>query len=573
MKKILLLSFMTLTFFASQPYAEVAPSSTKREPNSRREFKSGQTGNTSKKAKTSSKGSVAPSANAKKVAPKSSAQKIVKKPVVTVEQKIDQRFQKALDMVKEGNYQDASMLLFTMSRTKEYESRHMHIKYILGLTLYEMKLYQSAAFQFVDVVRDGNNKYVKKALEKLSLAASILNNDTLLNFALTKIELNEFPKNYHDMLYYRIGEIYRKKNAMEEAVKSFSKVKPGSPWFAKAKYLTGLSLVQMGKLPEGLKEFQELVDERSDKSLTDTSRNAAILGMARVLYQQKKWDSAIEYYRQIPKDSEFWHDTVFEISWAYLRAAQFRSVLSSLHSLHSPYYEDLYLPESILLRSFVYLFICQYDEMEKTLDYFDKSYRPVQRSITEVIQNSKDSKALYDEVAKVSSDFAELRRNKNKRSSYKIPFVVSRTILKEGDFQRTHSYVQKLLEERKKIRELSSQWRKSGIGQYAEKAVLTRLEIAQATGGKQVLAHLNRIKLDLEGLFEQHGFARYELLKGRKENLKKQIAGKGLGAAQVDDSNARDFYISNGFEYWPFEGEYWLDEIGNYHYVGVQSCE
>ena len=41
---------------------------------------------------------------------------------------------------------------------------------------------------------------------------------------------------------------------------------------------------------------------------------------------------------------------------------------------------------------------------------------------------------------------------------------------------------------------------------------------------------------------------------------------------QVDEDNQRDFYIQNGYEYWPFRGEYWLDELGNYHYVGTQSC-
>ena len=41
---------------------------------------------------------------------------------------------------------------------------------------------------------------------------------------------------------------------------------------------------------------------------------------------------------------------------------------------------------------------------------------------------------------------------------------------------------------------------------------------------------------------------------------------------KIDDDDDRDFYIQNGFHYWPFKGEYWLDELGNYHFLGVQSC-
>ncbi|MNT91393.1 hypothetical protein D3C72_2324820 [compost metagenome] len=63
------------------------------------------------------------------------------------------------------------------------------------------------------------------------------------------------------------------------------------------------------------------------------------------------------------------------------------------------------------------------------------------------------------------------------------------------------------------------------------------------------------------------------MINGRKEGLKKKIAGKDLGEEQIDDNVDRKFYIQNGYEYYPFQGEYWLDEIGNYHYLGKQSCE
>jgi hypothetical protein len=84
--------------------------------------------------------------------------------------------------------------------------------------------------------------------------------------------------------------------------------------------------------------------------------------------------------------------------------------------------------------------------------------------------------------------------------------------------------------------------------------------------------HLLSIKEELVDLIEQEGFARYEMINGRKETLKKKIAGKDLPDQQIDEANQRDFYIQNGYEYWPFRGEYWLDELGNYHYVGTQSC-
>jgi hypothetical protein len=85
-------------------------------------------------------------------------------------------------------------------------------------------------------------------------------------------------------------------------------------------------------------------------------------------------------------------------------------------------------------------------------------------------------------------------------------------------------------------------------------------------------AHLLNMRAELHDLYEQAGFIRYEMINGRKESVKKKIAGKDLGE-QIDDDVNRKFYIENGFQYYPFQGEFWLDEIGNYHYLGKQSCE
>ena len=91
--------------------------------------------------------------------------------------------------------------------------------------------------------------------------------------------------------------------------------------------------------------------------------------------------------------------------------------------------------------------------------------------------------------------------------------------------------------------------------------------------GDIVRTHMLNMKKDLADMFEQYNFAKYEMLNGKKESLKRKIQGKGTSTAQVDDSKSRSFYIQNGFEYYKFFGEYWLDEIGDYHYVGTQGCE
>lgn len=479
----------------------------------------------------------------------------------------------ALQMAKEGKYQEASIRLFQLSQSPRYRDQRMQIKYILGLMLYQMKLNQVSAFQFISVVKDGNNKHLKQALEKLSLAADALGDDTLLNYAIAKIEVDEFPKAHRDMLYFRIGEFQLRNQQFETAAKSFNRVGQASLFYPTAKYKEGLAYAEAGQLNASINAFTALADARASEGFTDSARVAALMGRARSLYQQKNWDDAIAAYREVPRDTESWHDTLFESSWAMLQSGRFRSAVSNFQSIHSAFYEEFYLPESLLLRAIVYLYICKYDEMGKVLDLYNRIYKPVYKSIDSMLSTTNDPVVYFNEVVKVVRDYKKMGDDIN-REKYRIPLLVARRIFKEGDFQTSYNYIRKLLEEKRRMEGMSQQWKSAAIGKYSKKVVQTRLVKARKRAGRQVQAHLEQIKEDLFDLFEQEGFIRYEMINGRKESLKKKIAGKDLPVeTDVDAAQERDFYIQNGYEYWPFKGEYWLDELGNYHYVGVQSCE
>ncbi len=490
-----------------------------------------------------------------------------------VSQDVLQDIANAIAMIKQGRYQDASLRLFQMSRSPKYSERRMQIRYLLGITLFDMKLYQVSAFQFISVIRDGNNKYVRQSLEKLSIAADKLNDDTMLNYAVSKVKLEEFPKANQDMLRFRIGEIQIKARLFEEAARTLAGVGANSEWYAKSKYLEGVANSERSALPEALENFKDLIMRESPKGVAHPNRVAAMMGMARVYYQQKQWDQAIELYKQIPRDSEFWHDQLFEISWAQMRAAQFRNVLSNFHSLHSAYYEDFYIPESILLRGIVYLYICQYDEMEKTLDLFERIYKPVLLNLTNFLKAYNKPMTYYDEIASQQDNIDDLKKNASSRRKFRVPFLVARHLMKEGDYSRVRSYIDQIRNEWKTIDTTSDNWKRSELGVYSKKILQGRMSSAKKVAGKYIRDHIIEIRKELAELFEQHGFARYEMLGGRKEQLKKKIAGKTLEKEQLDEDEDRNFYIQNGYEYWPFRGEYWLDEIGNYHYLGTQKCD
>ena len=211
--------------------------------------------------------------------------------------------------------------------------------------------------------------------------------------------------------------------------------------------------------------------------------------------------------------------------------------------------------------------------MEKTLALFDRIYSPVQGKMEDFTNTVQDPVVFFNETERTVREYNRLRSDNRARNNLKIPFIVGREIIREGDFKHIYTYINKLRAEDAVVDAMPVIWRRSPVGVYAKQLLKGRLDTSIKVAGNIVRAHMLTMKQDLADMFEQYNFAKYEMLNGKKEALKRKIQGKGVVTAQVDDSKNRSFYIQNGFEYWPFRGEYWLDEIGDYKYLGTQGCE
>lgn len=474
----------------------------------------------------------------------------------------------ALGMMKSGQYPQAANALLSLSKRSDLSGERAQIKYYLGLCLMEMNLNQAAAFQFVDVIKNADRKWTRQAIDKLLVVTDRLGDETLLNYAIQRIDVRQVPAANRDMLYFRLGEIKHKAGLPQEAVRLYSQVGSQSRYYYSALYGMGLAQAEAKQPDLALQSFQKLLDMRSNAKVTDVNRVAAQLSIARVYYQKQNWDKAIEAYSLVPRDSVMWHQALFEKTWAMLRAARFRSTLSNFQTLHSAFYEDAYIPETLLLRSIVYLYICKYDEMEKTIGLFESQYGPISNKINQYLNQRHSSEDYFQEVNKAYL----VKRDSDTTRAFNIPYNAIKNIAEEGDVRRTYAYLKKLNEERKVIVS-NPNLKATPIGIYAMRIINNRLKSARAVTGDQVRAHLMNMRLELRDLNEQASFIRYEMINGKKEFLKKRLTGKDMGDENSSEIKDRSFYITNGYEYYPFQGEYWLDEVGNYHYLGKQSCE
>jgi outer membrane protein assembly factor BamD (BamD/ComL family) len=483
----------------------------------------------------------------------------------------DQRLRGALSLYEKRQLIPAASALFSIRTRPELKAYKGLIYLTLGKIFLELNFPQIAAWQFANVIMVNDQNYNKKALEYLSIAADRLGDETILNYAVSKMKISEFPAQEKDMLFFRMGEIKFRNKDFKGAIEAFDRVTSDSNYSEMADYMSGSSFASLNDTNAAISKFEALLANKR-RAVTDNTRVSTIMALARAYYQKKDWFHSLEYYRRVPRDHNLWHNALFESAWANLRDGKFRSALGIFHSLHSSYYDDFYVPESLVLRAIVYLYICKYDEVNKVVGLFERSYGDVQARLTNFLRSTNDPRAYYDEIEH-GLLMKKMIQDGKKPAEGRIPYRVIRHILGKPDIERGLDYLRKLFVERQQLENMSVGFLESPLGKYTIKLLIGRIKTAQKLIGIKAKIHMIYMKGELKDLDEQVSYLRYEMIGLQKDMLKKKISGQAVEAPKIDDDSDRSYYVKNGYDYWPFQGEFWLDEIGNYFYVGKQSCE
>lgn len=468
------------------------------------------------------------------------------------------------------NYEAASEVLYGVLNNARYRKSQSEVAYELAKAYAGLGLKQAAVFNLIRAVKTAPKKRLAKYLEVLSRLAFDVGDTAGLNYALSKINISTFPKSQKPILYFRFGQAYLRVGRLDKAIKAFSKVPSGHQLSTKASYFLGLAHAENGDLRSAYSAFTRAANTRAEKGVADNQRVASLMGRARVLYQMKRWEESIAAYRMIPRDSKYFHEMLFESAWAMLRAGKFRSALSNFQSLHSEYYDSYFFPEATLLRGIIYLYICKVDEVNKVVKVYEKTYGKIR---TDLVSYLKSNRSPASDVKNYRNFFNDFRSGvKSEQGAYQIPYVLLRHLTRSSKVKMRSDYYYNLESELSKIASLEA-WSETRAARYAKTIINKRLRGSLKRLGVALRQELISYKKDLDEFEDQKELVKFELISAEKEDARKRLEGRDDFDAEVKAKTSRFTYTKNGYEYWPFQGEYWLDEIGNYHYLGVSRCE
>jgi len=295
-------------------------------------------------------------------------------------------------------------------------------------------------------------------------------------------------------------------------------------------------------------------------------RELAMMQLARVHYGARQNRKAIYYYQRVARGNEQWLEALFEASWANYRIGQFEQALGNLITLSSPFFRDEYFPEALILKAVIYYENCRYRESSAILEDFERIYLPVHDELDALLKRPLDAAEYYNVLADVQ------KKNKEQRpdATQAILERILRLALTDQDLKKTNDSILEL------EAELDGYGSRGDTFKYSElsKTLIEELKAQRETligkAGLMARSKLERELGELKKLLANALRIKFETTTKEKEFLQDQL--RAGGDKEIVKKYRFSVAVADDELYWPFEGEYWRDELGTYQYTLTKGC-
>ncbi|MFH1132815.1 MAG: hypothetical protein V1754_15890 [Pseudomonadota bacterium] len=478
--------------------------------------------------------------------------------------------EKALKLYESRDYYSASIELHKVieGETGDSDANIHRAEFWMGKTLYHLNFFSASLSYFDRIVQKGvGHRYFSATLKWLaSLSRQLPESVGILKkvgkYDRVQLEEPALEKIKYE-LFYLLGRYHYTEGNFKEAISLFTEVPPSSPFFARAKFMEGITYVRTYQAKPAAAAFKALLRTAIDAPATHEIKRfeeLAKISLARVFYSVNQFDLSIKYYDQIEPETYNWLESLFEASWAHFRANHYGKALGNIHTLNAPYFNDRFFPESHILKAVVYWKHCLWGRSEEAIREFTAKYPPLLKAIKEIVKTHKDPTEFYSYTVKI--------RNKKTRLSEEVGRLV-RSVLADRTLRKTFEYVEELERELKQVKGADPAWKATAIAGVVLQDLMLQKSLAERDAGDLAQRRIRRLFKEVTELHKQALKAEYEIISGQKNELEATVRKELVLPADV---RPPDIQPDDEHLLWPFDGEYWRDELGYYRYKIVSRC-
>jgi tetratricopeptide (TPR) repeat protein len=325
--------------------------------------------------------------------------------------------------------------------------------------------------------------------------------------------------------------------------------------------LQGISLAQQSRYEAALEPLLAAREQLATRAGTPPRdahfRNTLDLNIARTYYGAGNYGRAMEFFAKVEREDASWPEANFERAWAHFMVNDMNGVLSLLMTHSSPFFDGWYFPEAELLRAQALFLMCKFPDASAAIDEFQAGYRPILDATRAASSGMSPAEAWDDGRRAVAGEATALPRSLLSRFTRDERFKTSISAIALAD------------DDLAKLDRLSDQ----PFAARVRAALVARRDARVAEEGARVLDWAREAATELDGMLTDIELARIDLLSFQADQLEKAAAmGKPPPPPPVPRKLRKDVKKKAGKQIWPFEGEYWADELGYFRVDTRPEC-
>ncbi|WP_426749314.1 tetratricopeptide repeat protein [Myxococcus sp. Y35] len=446
----------------------------------------------------------------------------------SVPQKVDPAvFDKALQDYFDGNPRDAAGPLYAwLQAAPKTDENYAWAQYFLARSLIDLGLTHAGASYLARIARERSNPNVlPRALDALKSLTDRPHDEVMIDEQVFgALDLGFLPEETGAYAHYQQGLVDLRVGNERWANTHFSKLPEKSAEASRAKFALLVTRLKQIKEPtdEIIADFLALSE---DEKLTREARNEAALAVARLRYERKDFQGALEAYDRVklPPLDPGRASLYLEEAWTRYKLGELRAALGILTTLDAPSFRDEFLPDKYLLRALIYRDLCH--------------YLPAKRAAKELTRRFADSLEAVRNREDLTQD-VRLRRAANAHGSTQRAARFLETLELEGERLGRYagSFGDRLFSHLTKLYDLSR----------AEAVRVHDARLAEAV--RQEADTLLRAAEQVRLMEYEVGLKLYERVK------------KGARIVAPEDEQI----LSPTQTAYRFDGEYWNDELRSY---------
>jgi TolA-binding protein len=315
----------------------------------------------------------------------------------------------AEELLRDGAFVNAAVALYAIVKSPRYDAfkdfvEMQNAEYDLGVALARAGSYGAAMDALEGVLRRGpagpywgpaHRRAVDIALETRDHAGVLARLEAIKTS-------DPIPPSAAGERSYLRGRAAYDANKLADAEGELALISKKSRMYSSAVYLRGVIKARRGDFhgsAEAMCEVAATPDTDKYTFVVDdryfTIKDLARLGLGRLAHEQGEYDDAYYHYFQIPDDSAYLPEALFEASWSMYQKRELPTSRDLVNEFLKEFPSSPLWPEASLLAGYIDLADCKFDESQRWYDALVAKLQPIVDEIDKVRKDPDLRKQLF----------------------------------------------------------------------------------------------------------------------------------------------------------------------------------